>query len=146
MKGQMTNMTGVGDNDFSPLPIDTEYEVVISEVEDGSSISGDPMFKLTLQVKNSKYAKRRIFDRILISSNPTSKGWNIRWRAKQFLRAIGQPHHGDSFQWCSEDWLYKECKVRLGLDTYKGKTQNKVLEYLPYEPVPSQANNLEVDF
>lgn len=135
MKGLMTNMNEVNDKPSFDLLPDGQYVVEIDAVEDGVSKNSDPMMKVTLRVTDGEFKNRKVWDYIIISANPESKGWNIRWRAKMFLKAIGEQHVGDSFEWDSDNWPYKKCAVEVVHETqkdgkYAGQVQAKVKSYL----------------
>lgn len=138
MKGLMTGMNEVSDKPSFDLLPEGQYIVEVDAVEDGASKSGDPMMKVKLKVVQGEFKNRFIWDYIIISGNPESKGWNIRWRAKMFLKAIGEPHHGDSFEWDSDRWPYRKCAVEVTHDTqkegkYAGQKQARVKSYLPID-------------
>lgn len=146
MKGLMTNMNEVNDKPSFDLLPDGQYVVEIDAVEDGVSKNADPMMKVTLRVTDGEFKNRKVWDYIIISANPESKGWNIRWRAKMFLKAIGEPHHGDSFQWDSDNWPYKKCIIETATETqkegkYAGQKQVRVKNYFPLDEKASQVQD-----
>lgn len=120
MRGNMNGMEEVSVDrpTFELLPKGT-YCFLVQTKEDKTSRSGDPMVALTLEVADGEYAGKLVWDNIILSTNPESKGWKIRWRAKMFLAAIGEEHKGDSFAWDSDRWIYCKC---LGLVEHEPKT------------------------
>ncbi len=132
MKGTLTGMADLGGR-FEMLP-ENIYWFEITDIEEGKSKNDDPQIGITLTVFAGEHKGKTVKERILISSNPNSPGWKIRWRAKQFLKAIGEPHHGDSFEWDTDRWLFKECQGRVfheeqKFGNSKGKSFAKIKEF-----------------
>ena len=119
------------------------YMIQIESVEDGKSQNQDPMISIKLEITDGPEEGSFLFDRILLSENPNSPGWKIRWRAKQFLKAIGEPHHGDSFDWDSGRWPYKKCLVKVGHEKEKnGKYAGQVFARIKaYESLETETKN-----
>ena len=116
MKGNMTQMDEVKDG-FEALPKGW-YVFLVQTKEDKISTNGDPMVAITLEVAEGEKAGRLVWDNIILSANPQSPGWKARWKAKMFLKAIGEEHNGDSFPWDSDRWPYCKC---LGLVEHEPK-------------------------
>lgn len=141
MKGRMNQMEEVGEGGFTLLPAAT-YDFEVVEKADGTSKNGDPMINVKLEVRNGPKKGSFVFDRIILSTNPNSPGWNIRWRAKTFLKAIGEPHHGDVFDWDSDRWMYKKLTAEVRHEVqkegkYAGKPKAVIAAYIT-EPAGSK--------
>jgi len=137
MKGTVSNMAKVQDKPtFEILPIG-EYVVEIAERSEKDTKNGDLMVNLTLEVTSGPHKGKKVWDNIIICDNPDSPAWKIRWRLKQFLKAIDEPHHGDSFEWDTDRWLWRRCKVNVGHElwpegtTYAGQPKPVIKQYSP---------------
>lgn len=122
MRGKMNQMEEVQENGGYVLASEGPHIVQIMEIADKETKNGDPMVSMTLEVVQSNEQGRKVYDNIILSENPGSPGWKMRWRAKQFLKAIGEPHHGDSFGWDSDKWTGKRCMVNI---VHEKQTQGK---------------------
>lgn len=143
MKGKMIRMNEVEDKPAYELFPEGIHDFTIVEVRDGETKNGDPSINITLKAKDKK-----IFDNIVLSDNHDSPGWNVRWRAKMFLKAIGEPHHGDEFPWDSEKWAFKTLRgkvkhVKKGYGENPDLIVSKVVEYAPME---SKTDDQDVPF
>src|SRR4030042_657722 len=108
MIGILKKMSEVKDGVYEFLPAGN-YILEISGIKDKESQNGDPMIEVQFRVCEGEYEDRKVWDHIILSENPDSPGWNIRWRCKMFLKAIGEEHNGDTFSWDSENWMWKKC-------------------------------------
>lgn len=119
MRGE-TDTTGIREQGSYILLPEGEYYVEITEIIDQDkagnqlvSKNGDPMVKIKLTVCAGIYQDEGwIWDRIVISNNPASKGYGILGRSKHFLHCIKQEYEG-KFSWDSEKWLYQKCKIKV---------------------------------
>lgn len=125
MKGNMTQMDEVKEGVFEALPKGW-YTFLVQTKDDKTSSNGDPMIAITLEVADGPSAGRLVWDNILLSANPDSPGWKIRWRAKMFLKAIGEAHNGDNFEWDSDRWPYCKCLGLIDHEPKKDKAGNLV--------------------
>jgi len=148
MKGTMKQMEEVSaDQEFELLPKGS-YLFEISDVVCKTSKNKDPMIQITLTVAKGEYKNRKVWDNIILSENPKSPGWKIRWRAKMFLKAINEEHHGDSFVWDSDEWTWKKC---VGEVVHQEQTEGKYAGKMKavinrYSPIETQDNDEDVPF
>ena len=114
-KGTLSNMAEVSESmpDFELLPADKYTVEVSDEMADKISKNGDQMVNIKLVVMEGPYKGRFVYDYIVMCVNPESPAYKVRWRAKMFLKAIGQPHNGDNFAWDSDHWLWKKCIAEI---------------------------------
>jgi len=138
MKGMMTQMKDVAENQPYQLLPKGDYFFEISEITDSFTKNGDPMISLVLVVCSGEKKGAKVWDNITISANPQSPAWNIRWRAKMFLKAIGEAHHGDEFAWDSDRWLFKRCigtvdHKKQDTGKYAGQDKAIIKKYSPIE-------------
>lgn len=135
MRGNMKDMGNVGEGGICPTG---QHIFEITEIAPKTSKNNDPMIGITCQIAQGVNKGKIIWDNIILSDNPDSPGWKIRWRAKVFLKAIGEEHKGDSFAWDSDNWM---CKKFLGTVAHeiqkegknKGKPKAIITGFLPLD-------------
>ena len=135
MRGKMNDMENVGEGGICPTG---QHIFEITETAPKTSKNNDPMIGVTFKICHGPNKGKIVWDNILLSENPESPGWNIRWRAKMFLKAIGEEHKGDSFAWDSDNWLYKKFKGTVAHEIQKegknkGKPKAVITGFLPLE-------------
>jgi len=115
MKGQV-KMTGVKEQGtFSELPAG-EYIAEITDIKDGFTQSGDAMPAIKLQIVTPGLTDCWLWDNIIISDNPDSSGYKILGRSKHFLHCIGQPYEGDIVAFDTDEWMYKQVRIKTGVE------------------------------
>jgi len=135
MKGTITNMKDVSDKPtFEICPLG-DHLVEITEMTEKDTKNADLMVMLTLEVVSGPAKGRKIWDNIIICENPDSPAYKMRWRLKQFLKAIGEPHDGDSFEWDTDRWHWRRCMVTVGheiqtVGKYAGEPRAVVKKYM----------------
>ena len=103
--------------DAGPLP-DGEYLCKIERVERSQSQYGDEMWKVRFVVQDGPHAGRPIYDNLAFSAEALP-------RVKLLCACISLDLSGEVD--LTPDMLRgKECRVRIGTETYKGSKKNKV--------------------
>ena len=140
--GQLVNQAGEsgGGGDYSPLP-DGEYELKVTEATHTTTQSGKPMFKITTEVQTGAYAKRRIWDNLVVTQG------NDAALAIFFgkMAAIGLPKDyflaGPSNDDITRAMIGRPFRGQLATTEYNGKFRNEIKRY---SPLPSAATGAPV--
>lgn len=106
------DMSGVDEQGMYKLPPEGEYVVSVTETKDKITQSGDPMISITLEIVSGEFKGCLLWDNIILSNNPDSPGYKILGKTKHFLRILGESYEG-KIEWDSDNWMRKECKIRL---------------------------------
>jgi hypothetical protein len=106
-----------------PLPEGT-YEVVVASANHKTSLAGNPMLEVRLDVVNDPiYSGRSVFDNIVLVPQAA-------WKLVSFLRALGI---NPSRQLDPSDWIGTPLQVDVIIDTYEvdgeRRTRNKIAKY-----------------
>lgn len=139
MIGKMRDMENVADHQTYELLPAGEYLVEIIQKEDSKTKDNqDPMINIVLEVHKGDFKGRRLYDRIILSENELSPAWKIRWRAKMFLKAIGEEHKGNVFEWDSDRWVWRRCWASVVQEEqkagkYAGTMRNAIKSYTSCE-------------
>jgi hypothetical protein len=140
MKGRLNNMEAVGTEPEFRLCPEGQHLFQITEIaSDRVTKNDDPLIRIKLEVVSGQHKGSYVYDNIIISNNPESPSYSMRWRAKQFLKAIDQAHHGDNFEWDSDYWAWKKCLADIKHEPIKaGKLKGKTgAIVIRYDPPPS---------
>lgn len=149
MKGTMSQMKDVQDKPTFDLCPVGDHLVEIIEKDERDTKNADLMVMLTLEVASGPHKGKKLWDNIIMCDNPDSPAWKMRWRAKMFLKAIGEPHHGDSFEYDTDRWTWKRCMVNVAHDIqkegkYAGDPRAVVKKYAPMETPAGEVGGKKV--
>jgi len=113
-----------GGDRYEPLPVG-EYDAVIAAVdEDVSKTSGDPMYKVTLEVYSGNQ-KRPLWDYIVMTEK-------MVWKLKQYARAMGAEAEFDDEAFDLNAYEGNGLRVNLSIrNDLKYGNQNNVKSILP---------------
>ena len=104
----------------------------VSEVDDHKPTkNGDWMAKVTFEAVKGEYAGKTAVDYIVVPK-ASSASLNMMWKARVFLKAIGEPHKGP-ITVDTDNWFRKVVKVEVKGDEFNGKTTAKIAKYLSME-------------
>lgn len=105
---------------------DGDYDFVVDDAGEKESSKGNPMIELQLLVEHDG-AKVRIFDNLVFVEAAF-------WKIDAFRVSTGEKLvEGQKVTFEAEDCLDRRGRCHLYLDTYEGRTRNKVDTYLPPE-------------
>jgi pyruvate/2-oxoglutarate dehydrogenase complex dihydrolipoamide acyltransferase (E2) component len=128
---------GEATNSFEPLP-DGDYELKVIEAKATTSASGKVMFKTTNEVVSGPYAKRRVWDNLVISPE-NSKALGM------FFMKMGALGLGKEFfnsnptnAQIEQALLHRSFRGTLGTRTYNGTQSNEISKYFA-APAVAQA-------
>lgn len=141
MKGQLIDMRDVEDKPTFEICPKGEHIFEVVQKVDSTTKNGDPMVSLTLEVYSGPHKGKKVWDNIILSTNSNSPAFGIRWRAKMFLKAIGENHEGDTFEWDSERWVFQRCIGQVVHEIqkegkYKDQPKAVIKLYLPLSALP----------
>ena len=117
-------------SNYEPLP-DGDYELKVVDAQSTTSASGKPMFKVTTEVQGGAYAKRRVWDQLVVTAdNP--KAMNM------FFMKAGAMGLGRDF-WSGnpgnaqveQALMGRSFRATLGTRTYNGNQSNEIKRYYP---------------
>jgi hypothetical protein len=136
MKGTMTQMRDVADRPTFEICPEGDHLVEITEKGERDTKNADLMVMLTMEIVSGPHKGKKLWDNIIMCDNPESPAWKIRWRSKMFLKAIGEPHHGDAFEYDTDRWAFKRCMVNVVHEIqkegqYAGNPKAIVKKYSP---------------
>ncbi len=128
--------------DFEPLP-EGEYEFTVVSMERGRFPGSEKMSachsaSLDLLLKGADGKERHVFDTLYLNSK-------AEWRLSQFFLGIGQKKKGETLKPNWNTVPGSTGRVKVYIDEYtdkksgKPRRNNKVSEYLPYEPKKFEA-------
>lgn len=121
--------------DYSPLP-DGDYELKVLEATTKTSQSGKTMFAIKAEVQVGPYAKRLVWDNLVIS--PENKNALAIFFSK--MRALGL---GDDFfatnpanPQIEQALTGRPFRATIGSRVWNGDTRNEFKKYFPYASSP----------
>ena len=121
--------------DYSPLP-DGDYELKVLEATTKTSQSGKTMFAIKAEVQVGPYAKRLVWDNLVIS--PENKNALAIFFSK--MRALGL---GDDFfatnpgnAQIEQALTGRPFRATIGSRVWNGDTRNEFKKYFPYASSP----------
>lgn len=127
-----------GGGSFEPIP-DGDYDFVVTNATAGQTQNGKPMYTLELTVQGGPSNSRKVWDRLIVSSdNGRAMGFFFRK-----MKALGLPL--EFFQGSpSDDQIVqalrdRAVRAKVGQSTYQGKTGNEIKEYYPAITAPGFA-------
>ena len=128
---------GEATNSFEPLP-GGDYELKVIEAKATTSASGKVMFKTTNEVVSGPYAKRRVWDNLVISPE-NSKALGM------FFVKMGALGLGKDFfnanptnAQIEQALMHRSFRGTLGTRTYNGNQSNEISKYFA-APAVAQA-------
>jgi hypothetical protein len=113
---------------YEPLP-DGDYELKVIQVETKTTQTGKTMFKITNEVNGGPYAKRRIWDQLVVTLD------NKKAMEMFFLKtdAMGIPRNffeaNPSNAQIEQALTGRTYRGTLGKRTYNGKESNEIKRY-----------------
>jgi hypothetical protein len=119
--------TSVGN--YEPLP-DGDYDLKVIDASATTSASGKAMFKITAEVQNGAYAKRRLWDNLVVSpENPSALGIFFTKMA-----ALGVPreffvNNNPSNAQIEQSIFGKSFRANVGSRIYQGDKKNEIKKY-----------------
>ena len=122
---------------FEPIP-NNDYDFVVSKCEFKPTSQGKAMWKLQCQVQNGPYAKRLVFDNLVLSPE-SSMALGFFWHT---LAALGIPkawvvENKPSNEQLEQMMVGRPFRAKVGQKTYQGKAGNEIKEY--YLPMGAAA-------
>ena len=129
-------------SNYEPLP-DGDYELKVVDAQATTSASGKPMFKVTTEVQGGAYAKRRVWDQLVVTAdNP--KAMNM------FFMKAGAMGLGREF-WSAnpgnaqveQALMGRSFRATLGTRTYNGNQSNEIKRYFPAQAAAPTAASAE---
>jgi hypothetical protein len=134
-----------GSANYEPLP-DGDYELKVIQAEAKTTSTGKVMFKVTNEVQGGPFAKRRVWDQLVVTTdNPKAMNMFFMkasamglgktfWDANPSNAQVEQALNGRSF------------RATLGKRTYNGTESNEIKRYFasqaaetPFATAPSTA-------
>jgi hypothetical protein len=119
-----------GNTNYEPLP-DGDYELKVIQAVATTTSTGKVMFKVTNEVQGGPYAKRRVWDQLVVTTdNPKAMNMFFMkasamglgrtfWDANPSNAQVEQALNGRSF------------RATLGKRTYNGTESNEIKRYFP---------------
>lgn len=119
-----------GSGNFEPLP-DGDYELKVIQAEAKTTSTGKIMFKVTNEVQGGPFAKRRVWDQLVVTTdNPKAMNMFFMkassmglgktfWDANPSNAQVEQALNGRAF------------RATLGKRTYNGTESNEIKRYFP---------------
>lgn len=129
-------------NEYEPLP-DGEYEFTVRSLERGRFPGSEKMAAcnkatLDLLVKGADGKEYHVFDDLILNSK-------MEWKLSQFFLSIGQKKKGEPLRPRWNEVVGSTGKFSVYINDYEKNGQkrrnNKVNEYLPYEPKKFKAGD-----
>jgi hypothetical protein len=120
-----------GSGDFEPLP-DGDYDFKVIESSITVTKTGKPMFKITAEVQTGPYAKRRLWDNLVVSSdNPKAMGmFFMKLSALGLTREVLQANNPSNDQ-IAQALNGRPFRATIGSRPWQDKMQNEFKKYLP---------------
>lgn len=113
---------------YEPLP-DGDYDLKVIEVKSTVTASGKTMFKLTTEVQGGAFAKRRIWDNLVVS--PENKNALAIFFSK--MAALGVPreyfNNNPSNAQIEASLDGKLFRAKVGSRTWNGDKRNEITKY-----------------
>ena len=101
-----------------------DYDFVVDDAGEKESTNGNPMIELQLTIEHDGH-RVRVFDHLVF----TRKAF---WKIDAFRVCTGEKFvEGQKVSFEAEDCIDRKGRCLLCVDTYEGKTRNKVSAYLP---------------
>lgn len=115
-------------NEYRPLD-EGRYKMKVVDVLDTFSKSGNPMFKMTLDVE-SKYGKRRLFDYLVCIKDEQGEIVASK-KLKSFAQSAGIEDKFNQGELLDGDCMHKEVEAQVVIeDDPKYGKQNKIIYYV----------------
>src|SRR6516165_5382465 len=109
---------------------ENDYDFVVDDAVEKESSKGNPMIELQLDIEHNGHHVR-VFDHLVFTRNAF-------WKIDAFRVAIGETLvEGQKVNIEAEDCIDRKGRCHLYIDTYEGKSRNKVDAYLPPVPAPA---------
>jgi len=101
-----------------------DYDLVVDDAGEKESAKGNPMIELQLAIEHNGI-RVRVFDHLVFTRNAF-------WKIDDFRFCTGEKLvEGQRVNFEAEDCIGRKGRCHLCVDTYEGKTRNKVSAYLP---------------
>lgn len=113
---------------YEPLP-DGDYELKVLQVETKMTQTGKTMFKITNEVQGGPYAKRRVWDQLVVTTD------NKKAMDMFFMKttAMGVPKEffetGPTNAQIEQAFTGRSFRATLGKRTYNGNESNEIKRY-----------------
>jgi hypothetical protein len=113
---------------YEPLP-DGDYELKVIDAKATTSQSGKTMFKITTEVQNGPYAKRRVWDNLVISPE-NSKALGMFFM-KMGALGLGKEYFNSmpTNAQIEQALFGRAFRATLGTRTYNGNRSNEIKQY-----------------
>lgn len=110
---------------FVAMPVGV-YTAVVDEAEHvpSSKKSGNPFIKFTFSITHPEFDGRKQFHNCSLVKGAL-------WKLLKTLEALGVPHEGTELRLDLEGLVGLPCSLSLGIEDYKGKPKNSVIDVLP---------------
>ena len=109
-----------------------DYDFNVDDAAEKESSKGNPMIELQILI-NYKGDQIRIFDNLVFTQNAS-------WKIYQFRVSTGEKLiEGQKVNFEAEDCIDRKGRCHVCVDTYEGRTRNKVAAYLPPATSKSKA-------
>lgn len=119
-----------GTGTYEPLP-DGEYELKVIEASSVLTQTGKPMFKVTTEVQTGAFAKRRVWDNLVVSKD-SDKALGIFFGK---MAALGLPKeyflNSPTNEQIASALIGRAFRGQLGRREYAGKISNEIKRYAP---------------
>ena len=103
---------------------ENDYDFVVDDAVEKESSKGNPMIELQLDIEHNGH-HIRVFDHLVFTRNAF-------WKIDDFRFCTGEKLvEGQRVNFEAEDCIGRKGRCHLCVDTYEGKTRNKVSAYLP---------------
>jgi hypothetical protein len=101
-----------------------DYDLVVDDAGEKESIKGNPMIELQLAIEHNGI-RVRVIDHLVFTRNAF-------WKIDAFRVCTSEKLvKGQRVNFEAEDCIGRKGRCHLCVDTYEGKTRNKVSAYLP---------------
>ena len=102
---------------------DGKYEVVCTDIEQGVSKGGNPMFIWSFQIANGEHAgfEAKVFTAITPAA---------MWKVAETVQALGIGQTGETVKFKRSDVLQKHCGAIFEADEYNGQTRSTITKVI----------------
>lgn len=129
-----------GGGSYEPLP-DGDYELKVIESSVATSSTGKTMFKITTEVQTGPYARRRLWDNLVVSNeNPKALGMFFVKLGALGLTKESIQQNNPSNEQIAQALQGRPFRATIGTRVWNGKTQNEFKRYMPASAIGTPAS------
>jgi hypothetical protein len=126
LASQATTSTG----DYTPMP-EGDYDLKVIESKLATTQTGKLMYKLTYEVQTGEFARRRVWDNLVVSPE-NDKAMGIFWSKMRILGLQKDWFEATkpSSEQIAQAVMGRPIRAHLGLRTWNDNVQNEITRYL----------------